>query len=391
MGAVPGEAHGEVGDRIDQVLAVVQNQQGDPVGQRLREDVLHAPRRLLGDTRRFGHRSRNRCRVGECAELDEPRSIGEAIQDIEGRLDGEPCLADAAQSHNSDHALSREQRHKRLPLLGTPHEAGPYVRQIVNDDPDQPQRRELGSKIRMSQLEQPLGLRESAQLKRPQRNQAGVRRQPALGGVGSRLGDQDLAAMCPGADAGHLMNGEIDVAAPERCGRTGVDPDPHQHLDAGWPGMGCQRSLALKAGGQRFGGVGEREEERVTLGVDLHAAVAGEGAAKQRLMGGQQPRVALADLAEEAGGALDVGHDEGDQTRGQLDGDVSRPPRAPFEPLAATRPGPPSTTSPVRPNRAPPRCETAAFDQNGSAPTSRLALTVQLRARRAARHLGSIQ
>ena len=123
--------------------------------------------------------------------------------------------------------------------------------------------------------------------------------------------------MGSGADAGHLMHGEIDVTVPDRRGLTGVHPDPHPHLDSRWPRVSRQRSLALQAGGDRFGGVGEREEERVALGVDLHAAMVGEGAAKQRLMGGQHVRIALADLAEEAGRAFDVGHDEGDHPGGQ--------------------------------------------------------------------------
>jgi hypothetical protein len=45
-----------------------------------------------------------------------------------------------------------------------------------------------------------------------------------------------------------------------------------------------------------------------------------EGSTKQRLMGGQQLDIPLAELPEEAGRALDVGHDEGDHPGGQRRG-----------------------------------------------------------------------
>lgn len=118
--------------------------------------------------------------------------------------------------------------------------------------------------------------------------------------------------MRPGADASHLMHGEIDVIVPHRRGLTRVHPDPHSQHDSGWPRVRRKRSLTFQASGDRFRGIGEDEEERVAFGADLDTAMVQEGSTKQPLVGGQQFHIPLAELAEESSRAFDVGHDEGD-------------------------------------------------------------------------------
>ena len=154
-------------------------------------------------------------------------------------------------------------------------------------------------------------------MERPEGDQGGIVREPAFDGGGRSRGDQDLAAVRPGADAGHLMYGEIDVIVPDRRGLTRVQSDPHSQHDSGWPSVRRKRSLTFQTGSDRLRGVGEGEEERVTLGADLDAATVDEGTTKQPLVGGQQFHIPLAELAEQTGRAFDVGHDEGDDPSGE--------------------------------------------------------------------------
>ena len=323
---MPGEPLGEVGNGAEEALAAVEHEKGHLVGQGLDQDVVDAPARLLGDTGGLGNGPRDRGRVRKGGQLHEPGTVGEAVHDVERDLDRQPRLADTPQSHDAHDAFGREQRGERRPLLCSPHEARSEERQVVNHDPDQPQRRESLAKVRVSELEQALGLWEAAQLERSERDQAGAGGQPILDGGRRGLGEQDLAPMGSGADAGHLMHGEVDVIAPDRSGLTGVHPDPHPHLGSGWPRVGRKRSLTLQTGGDRLGSVVEDEEERVPFGADLHAAMVDEGASKQRLVGAEQFDVPLAELAEEAGRTLDVGHEEGDHPGGQRCARCSRSP-----------------------------------------------------------------
>jgi len=135
-----------------------------------------------------------------------------------------------------------------------------------------------------------------------------------------RLGEQHLAPMGSGADAGHLVHGEVDIMQPDWAGLACVRPDPHPYLGSRWPRVGRERPLGLETGGDRFGGIVEDKEERVSLGIDLNAAMLDEVATKQRLVGCQQLHIPIAELTEEAGRALYVGHDERDHPGGQARG-----------------------------------------------------------------------
>ena len=61
--ATPGQARGGVRHGVEEVLATVQHHKGDLVGQRLDQDLVDAPPRLLRDTRGLGNRPGDRRRV----------------------------------------------------------------------------------------------------------------------------------------------------------------------------------------------------------------------------------------------------------------------------------------------------------------------------------------
>ena len=87
----------------------------------------------------------------------------------------------------------------------------------------------------MTELEQALGLGEPAQLKRSEDDQRGPNGHATLDGSRRGFGEQDLAPVGSGADAGCLMYGEVDVIVPDRPCLTRVHPDPYSQLDSRWP------------------------------------------------------------------------------------------------------------------------------------------------------------
>ena len=103
------------------------------------------------------------------------------------------------------------------------------------DDTDQAQRRESAAKVRVTELEQALGLGEPTQLKRSEGDQRGLIWHSTLDGSRRGLREQDLAPVGSGADAGCLMHGEFDVIVLDRPGLTSVHPDPYSQLNSRWP------------------------------------------------------------------------------------------------------------------------------------------------------------
>ena len=219
---MPGEALSEVGHGGEQMLAVVQDQKRFPVGQRLDEDLVDAPARHLGDAGGLGDSPGDRPGLRQRRQLHHPGTIGEAVHDIERDLDGQPGLADAAQSDDADDAsvLSSEARAVRSSVRPT--KLARSERQVVNDDTDQAQRWESAANVWVIELEQALGLSESAQLERSERERRRSDRQPTLDGGRRGLREQDLATVCPSTDPGCLMHGEVDVVVSGGYGLTGV-------------------------------------------------------------------------------------------------------------------------------------------------------------------------
>jgi hypothetical protein len=75
----------------------------------------------------------------------------------------------------------------------------------------------------------------------------------------------------------------------------------------------CQRFLGRERGSRRTLGGRKGDEERISLRVDLDAAMRSEGLAQKPAMLGERVAVRLAaERMEQACGALDVSEEEGD-------------------------------------------------------------------------------
>jgi hypothetical protein len=75
--------------------------------------------------------------------------------------------------------------------------------------------------------------------------------------------------------------------------------------------------LCLGSRCQRIGSAGKRDQEGLALGVHFVPVVRSEGCPQQRLVQAQRGRIVVAQLLEQAGGALDVGEQKGDGAAGQ--------------------------------------------------------------------------
>ena len=109
--------------------------------------------------------------------------------------------------------------------------------------------------------------------------------------------------------------------------RCAPHPDPEPRV--GWPGVSLEGLLGRNRSRDRILGAREREEERVSLRVDLVAVVRRERLTDQAAVLGQQLAVSLAQLPKQAGRPLDVGEDERHRAGRELGHPTSRVARTP--------------------------------------------------------------
>ncbi len=109
-----------------------------------------------------------------------------------------------------------------------------------------------------------------------------------------------------GGDPRRAVDVDADVAffGHDRLARVHAHADPDEAV----------REHLLRLGGRRdgVGGSWERDEEGVTLRVDLDARVAREGIPQRAPMIGEELDVSRPVLAQESRRALDVREEEGD-------------------------------------------------------------------------------
>src|SRR6185503_9374515 len=125
-----------------------------------------------------------------------------------------------------------------------------------------------------------------------------------------RLGDEDLAAVAGRTDPCGAHDVHPDVALVTHVRLAGVQPHAYPYLGALRPGVGGKRALALDCSANGIPGARERVEERVALRVDLAPAGGSEDIAQEPPVIGDHLAVLVAQLLEQARGALDVREQE---------------------------------------------------------------------------------
>ena len=102
----------KLGARLDQMFAVVENDEEPSTADVLEKCLRHRAPRFLLDAEYRRHRLRHETRIGERSELDEPHAIGEVVHDFGSNLQREARLADAAGAvQQYQPVLRQESRH----------------------------------------------------------------------------------------------------------------------------------------------------------------------------------------------------------------------------------------------------------------------------------------
>ena len=97
---------------------------------------LRCSGRDLGDAHGGGDCPGNRGGIGQRCQLDQPGTVVEIVEQVEGHLDREACLPDAPRAYDGDQTGCAQQAGKRRSVLGPPDEAGAAEGQVVVQDPD---------------------------------------------------------------------------------------------------------------------------------------------------------------------------------------------------------------------------------------------------------------
>ncbi len=109
------------------------------------------------------------------------------------------------------------------------------------------------------------------------------------------------------------MDVDADVAARGRQRLAGVQAHPDLHFRTVRPGVCGESPLGVDACHQRFSRRRERHEQPVAGGVDAGAAVGAEHLVHDRVVVRQQRGVGVAELLEQASGAVDISEEKADR------------------------------------------------------------------------------
>ncbi len=140
-------------------------------------------------------------------------------------------------------------------------------------------------------------------------------------------GEEDLAAVAGGHEAGGAVEGGAEVVAAAGVGRAGVDAHAHPQIgEIGIeraPILGGEGYLGVECGGEGVVGVGEGGAKRIAHRLEHMPAVGLDCRAQDLVVADEGCRHGLALLLPALGGAFDVGEQEGEGAGGEGVHDLS--------------------------------------------------------------------
>ena len=101
-GAAASSVRARLPQRLDQVLAGVEDQQQLPLGQARRQRLERVAGRLVGQPERGRHRAGQQLVVAQRGQLDQPAAVGEGVPDLARDPQREPGLAHPARPAQGD-------------------------------------------------------------------------------------------------------------------------------------------------------------------------------------------------------------------------------------------------------------------------------------------------
>ena len=199
-------------DRREELLKVVEDEQGR---QRL-ETLLERPgdrhARFLADVERRGDRARDQVRIADRGQVDEPCPAREPIRDRRRKPEAEARLAGAAGSRQGQQSCPPKDVAQRLQVIVAADEVRRRRRQ-VRRRVDRPQRAIVIRDTRDDEQVDRPRLLEVLEASRAHGRQAQPVRDPAAGIVAGGLRDGDLPAVRGRRDPGRVVHVDADVVA----------------------------------------------------------------------------------------------------------------------------------------------------------------------------------
>ena len=275
--------------RLEQVLEVVEEEQELPAAEK--------PGQVVGRSQRLRDLGVEERGVGEADERHPEDAVALGAHELGRDLEREPGLPRAARPGEREEARAvREQRDELLELVLPPHERARGDGQVRGVE--RPERREVA----VAELVQALGSDQVLQTVLAEVADGRVRLEEPT----RRLGEDDLPAVGRRGDPRRAVDVDPHVALVRDDRLAGVD----SHADADRAPL--ERLTPVGCRGDRVGGSGERDEEGVTLRVDLDAAVPRERLPQRAAVVVEEVCVSRPVLLEEPSRALDVREEEGD-------------------------------------------------------------------------------
>ena len=218
-----------------------------------------------------------------------------------------------------------QQRRERGQLLLATQQRGGLQRQVVLVGVERLERREVGGQAGRTSWKSGSGCWRSLRRCAPRSRSVTPAGRRCSTSARVVCGEQHLAAVTGGGDAGGAMDVEPDVVVAHELRRPGMQP--HAHPQGG--ALAARHApasarVASAAAATAWGAVAKATKKASPWVSTSTPLVRGEGRAQQRLMLAQGTGVLVAQPLEQLGAALDVGEQEGDGAGGEwCHGDLS--------------------------------------------------------------------
>ena len=249
----------------------------------LRQDLERAPA-WHAQAQYMRDRRDDELGVRDRSERHEPGPGGEPSEAVGGRLEREPRLPGSARTgQREDRELVAREPVAHLAELALPaDQRRPLHRQVRRPCVEGVEWRELVVEALRDELEDPFGLRQVPEAVWSEVAQRDVLERLLREQLTCRMRYEDLASVAGGADAGGAVDAQPDISPPlvGRASHVWIPFEPAR-LPAVGPGMGRERTLRFEGSHDSVPRRGERDEERVALGIHL-VPVVGANARRRR-------------------------------------------------------------------------------------------------------------
>ena len=342
--------------RGQDVLAVVQEQQEAPGGQRGGQGGHNVLAGLLPYPQRGGDGVGDQTGFGQRGQLHDPGPVGVVLEQVGPGLERQPGLADPGRPGERDQPVVLQEARRRAHVRLPPDQAVRLQGQVVGPAFERAQGGERFRQVRVRELEQVLRPLQVAQPVDPQVAQGGAGGQgvPRQDGGGRR--EEHLAPVAGGREAGAAVQGLPEVVPALHVHLPGVQPHPYPERARFAPGLGPERDLPRQGGGHRVPRAGERRVDGIPHRLEHHPLVALHRLPQEGVVAGGGLPVGGRVGRQQAGAALQVGEQERHRPRRQRrQRACPEPPGQHLSHRPAPRPAPQESMQQGPPGRSNPR------------------------------------